>query len=61
MMGDESNIKTIKLFSGKYHSPSRTEKDAQSTNKIEKISTENIISFLYERGILRSLFIKMIY
>ena len=50
--GEANNIQKIKLSCGKYHSPSRIEKEAQSTNIIEIMSTKNIISFLYERGML---------
>ena len=61
MTGEENNIQKIKLLYGKYHSPSRIEKDTQSTNKIEQMSTKNIINFLYERGSVRSLFSKVIF
>ena len=61
MNGEEKNIQVIKSLCGKYQSPSRIEKDAQSTNKIEQVSTKNIISFLYKRGIRRSLFNKVIF
>ena len=60
MTGEENIIKIIKLLYGTYHSPNRIENDNHSTNKIEQASTENIISFLYERGSLRRLFSKVI-
>ena len=59
MNGEEKNIQVIKSLCGKYQSPSRIEKDAQSTNKIEQVSTKNIISFLYERGKFRRVLSKI--
>ena len=61
MTGAENNIKTIKLLYGTNHSPSLDEKDSHSTDRIEHTSAKNIISFLYERGIVRSLFSKVIF
>ena len=60
MIGEENNIKIIKLLYGTNHSPNRIEKESHSTNKIEKTSTERIIIFLYERGSSMSLFSKIL-
>jgi len=59
MIGEENNIKIIKLLYGTNHSPNRIENDTHKTNTRVQMSAENIINFLYERGSVRSLFIKM--
>mgnify|MGYP007047672461 CR=1 FL=1 len=61
MIGEENNIKIIKLLYGTNHSPNRIENDTHKTSTSEQTSTENIINFLYERGIVRILFIKTIF
>ena len=60
MTGEANNINKIKLSYGTNHSPNRIENDANNINIRKQASTKNIISFLYKRGSVRSLSLKVI-